>query len=67
MLSNVYFRLVIVLFFYITSPVAVYADQGKGLAIAREMKAREKGFDNYSVAMKMVLISISGKEKIRQL
>lgn len=54
----------------ITTP-AVAADstagQDKGLAIAREMKAREKGFGNYSADMEMVLISASGKKNIRQL
>ncbi len=39
----------------------------QGLVIAREMKSRQKGFGNYAVDMKMVLISITGKEKIRQL
>jgi len=31
------------------------------------MKAREKGFDNYTADMKMVLISVTGKETIREL
>jgi len=45
----------------------IQADEQKGLAIAREMKARESGFGNYTADMKMVLISVSGKETIRQL
>ncbi len=39
----------------------------RGLAIAKEMKVREKGYQNYSADMKMVLISVSGKEKTRDL
>ena len=45
----------------------VCADAQKGLAIAREMKAREKEFGNYAADMKMVLISVSGKETVREL
>lgn len=45
----------------------VNADPQKGLEIAREMKVREKGFGNYAVDMKMVLVNVSGKETIRQL
>lgn len=47
-------------------PVAM-ADVQKGLAIAREMKAREKGFGNYAVDMSMILVSITGKETVREL
>ncbi|NIQ11612.1 MAG: outer membrane lipoprotein-sorting protein, partial [Gammaproteobacteria bacterium] len=38
-----------------------------GLEIAKEMKARERGFINYTARMKMVLVSSSGDEKVRLL
>lgn len=63
---NKYFEIALVLMLVNIMPIAV-ADDGKGLEIAREIKAREKGFINYSVELKMVLISITGKEKVRQL
>ncbi len=43
------------------------AEVDKGLEIAQEMKAREKGFVNYTASMEMVLINTSGKKKTRKL
>lgn len=46
---------------------AVSDDTSRGLEIARMMKERERGFENYTAEMNMVLISVSGKERVRRL
>lgn len=43
------------------------ADEGKGRTIAETMRSREKGFINFEARMRMVLISVSGKETERRL
>jgi len=43
------------------------ADEGRGLSIAREMKAQERGYGNYTAEMKMVLVDTGGKESVRLL
>jgi len=48
-------------------PVTLLADEPQGLSIAKEMKAREDGFGNYTARMKMVLIDSGGKETVRLL
>ena len=59
--------LAIILSFTLNFTPYVQAETDKGLSIAREMKARTKGFVNYKVDMEMVLVSASGKKKIRKL
>lgn len=39
----------------------------RGLEIARTMKQRDRGFDNYTAELKMVLIDTAGKETLRRL
>lgn len=55
-----------ILFCFIIYSSAVFADEVKGLAIARSMKEHESGFGNYTAEIKMVLFS-SSKETIRLL
>jgi outer membrane lipoprotein-sorting protein len=51
-----------------SSPVrAAQADAGRGLEIAREMKARDRGFGDSTATMKMRLIDASGGENLREL
>jgi outer membrane lipoprotein-sorting protein len=49
------------------APLAVQADAERGLAIAREMKARDRGFGDSSATIKMVLIDAGGGETLREL
>jgi outer membrane lipoprotein-sorting protein len=44
-----------------------YADAERGLQIAKTMRERERGFDNFTADMEMVLISASGKTFLRRL
>lgn len=55
------------LLFSVSPVLLCETEQDRGLQIAREMKAREEGYGNYLVNMQMVLVSISGKETIREL
>lgn len=48
-------------------PVAAWADAERGLAIAREMNARDRGFGDSAATMKMVLIDAGGGETLREL
>lgn len=57
----------IILTFTLGFTAYVQAETDKGLSIAREMKTKTKGFVNYKVDMEMVLVSASGKKKIRKL
>ncbi len=66
MKRNMLYIIGITLLIFCYLPI-VRADVQKGLEIAREMKARESGFGNYIADMKMVLISVAGKETVRQL
>ncbi|HEY5634458.1 MAG TPA: outer membrane lipoprotein-sorting protein [Burkholderiaceae bacterium] len=43
------------------------ADAERGLAIAREMDARDRGFGDSTATMKMVLVDASGGERLREL
>ncbi|MDH4189131.1 MAG: outer membrane lipoprotein-sorting protein [Betaproteobacteria bacterium] len=46
---------------------AASPDAARGLAIAREMKARDRGFGNFTATMTMRLIDAGGGERLRQL
>jgi outer membrane lipoprotein-sorting protein len=48
-------------------PLAAQAEAERGLAIAREMKARDRGFGDSTAAMRMVLIDAAGGETVREL
>lgn len=48
-------------------PVAAWADAERGLAIAREMKARDRGFGDSIATMKMALIDAGSGETLREL
>ena len=50
-----------------TGIAPVFADAERGLEIAKTMRERERGFDNFTADMEMVLISSSGKESLRRL
>lgn len=39
----------------------------RGLAIAREMNARDRGYGDYTATMRMVLVDTSGRETVRAL
>jgi len=47
--------------------LAAQADPERGLAIAREMKARDRGFGDSAATMKMVLVDAAGGETQREL
>lgn len=49
------------------APLAAHADAERGLAIAREMKARDRGFGDSAATMNMVLIDAGGGETLREL
>lgn len=49
------------------APLAAQADAERGLAIAREMDARDRGFGDSTATMKMVLVDASGGERLREL
>lgn len=51
----------------ILAPFAAQADAERGLAIAREMKTRDRGFGDSATTMKMVLIDAGGGETFREL
>jgi len=46
---------------------SVYADSARGLEIAKTMKARDRGFGNFTAELRMVLIDTVGKETLRRL
>jgi outer membrane lipoprotein-sorting protein len=48
-------------------PVVAQAEAERGLAIAREMKARDRGFGDSAATMRMVLIDAGGGETLREL
>jgi len=60
-------RLAVILVLSYAALTPVYADTDRGLEIARTMRDRERGFDNFTADMEMVLISTSGKESLRRL
>lgn len=64
LIKKIIFGIYIFIFCYFPP---MYASEQEGLAIAKEMKAREKGFGNYTVDMKMLLISVNGDEALREL
>jgi outer membrane lipoprotein-sorting protein len=49
------------------APLVAHADAERGLAIAREMKTRDRGFGDSTATMKMVLIDAGGGETLREL
>ena len=49
------------------APLAAQSDAERGLAIAREMKARDRGFGDSAATLKMVLIDAGGGETLREL
>lgn len=49
------------------APLAAQADAERGLAIAREMKVRDRGFGDSTATMKMVLIDAGGGKTLREL
>lgn len=49
------------------APLAAHADAERGLAIARDMKARDRGFGDSAATMNMVLIDAGGGETLREL
>lgn len=51
----------------ILAPLGAQADAERGLTIAREMKARDRGFGDSSATMKMLLIDAGGGETLREL
>lgn len=44
-----------------------YADTDRGLEIARTMRERDRGFENFTADMEMTLIGASGKRSLRRL
>lgn len=44
-----------------------YANADRGLEIAKTMRERDRGFDNFTADMEMTLISTSGKKAVRRL
>jgi len=60
-----FFSIVLVSQFHLVS--TIQADENIGLEIAKTMKSRESGFDNYKAEMKMVLVDSGGKETVRLL
>ena len=65
MASNISRLVILVICCAVITPV--YADTDRGLQIARTMRERERGFDNFTADMEMVLISTSGKKSLRRL
>jgi len=52
----------------LVTPVrAAQTDAERGLAIAREMKARDRGFGDSTATLKMVLVDASGGDTVREL
>ncbi|MDH4175381.1 MAG: outer membrane lipoprotein-sorting protein [Betaproteobacteria bacterium] len=51
----------------VTPARGAQSDAERGLAIAREMKARDRGFSNATATMRMVLVDASGGETGREL
>jgi outer membrane lipoprotein-sorting protein len=60
-------RLLIAVLLVCTGVTSGYADAERGLQIASTMRERERGFDNFTADMEMVLISASGKKSLRRL
>lgn len=60
-------RLLVIFVLSCTALTPAYADAERGLQIAKTMRERERGFDNFTADMEMVLISASGKTSLRRL